>query len=295
MHVKHTSVASVLNVLVYFCPLRIFVELPNLLLHLPLFIPSHHSPSLSPSLSPPPCLSLFCSQENSLFQVGHSEHKNRIAQVKLMILLCYYLIVAIVFLVVFSALFYDFPTYVAEIVAYFLCEGLGNQPGRTCSRSTFENFSFPVIFIIVLMFLAMFPAVNLVYAISVQEVRSLFGRCLGRESPSSNTATYITGQYRRKTNSISVMSPTVHGDGFEYPMTGTMSLPRSSDIDTNGSVFNGSTELGVTKFNLQPTIMEEVNGASTEHNGKVETNAVVPSSAETMDELESCDQTMSDF
>ena len=61
-----------------------------------------------------------------------------------------------------------------DVQEYFCCELGGHNPGNPCSRSKIGNLSDLGLEILLYILLALFPVVNLIYAVNVQELKELW-------------------------------------------------------------------------------------------------------------------------
>ena len=60
-----------------------------------------------------------------------------------------------------------------NIQTYFFCEQGGHNASNPCSRSEIENQNHPSLEVISHLMVAIFPLVNLLYAVNIQELKEL--------------------------------------------------------------------------------------------------------------------------
>ena len=113
----------------------------------------------------------------------------------MIIVFLYYIVFVSVALVAFTLDIRRTDEYVAEVTKYFICESKGNG---SCSTSEYEDLSNPEITNLAIFLLGLFPAANLVYALNINELKSIIYRWLGIKKKSKfaelSTATTKTTQ-----------------------------------------------------------------------------------------------------
>ena len=57
---------------------------------------------------------------------------------------------------------------------YFLCEEEGHNASNPCSRSEIEDLRYPSLEILVNTFASLFPVVNLIYVVNIQELKEVW-------------------------------------------------------------------------------------------------------------------------
>lgn len=124
---------------------------------------------------------------------GKKKHHPGIVEVKAVIQLSYYVAIMLLYLIAFSTIFYTFPQYQAELKAYIRCEALGNLPSFRCSRYPFERFHFPIIAVVGLILLWLFPAGNLVYVVSVEAIKKSYKKQVSKLRSFSERYSNTTG------------------------------------------------------------------------------------------------------
>ena len=101
--------------------------------------------------------------------------------------------IAVLYLAGFSALFYTVDEYREELRQYFECEIWGVFE---CHRQSFERFKFPIMLVVGLILVWIFPVINLVYIVSVKDIKETYSRHMSKVHYVSN------GQSRIQVGSI---------------------------------------------------------------------------------------------
>ena len=107
--------------------------------------------------------------------------------------LFYYVIVTVVGLSQFTLLMRNAEPFKRQLEAYFACEGQSHDANQPCDRSNFEELTYPIVFCISLALIGLFPAVNLVYALNVQELKEkccLYRGSKKKQNESTNLSTF---------------------------------------------------------------------------------------------------------
>ena len=94
--------------------------------------------------------------------------RNHIVEIKLLIVLLYYMLFASFFFISFGIFFSSQKHFHAELKKYFVCEALGNEE---CDRSAIESFSFPILLNLTIYIFIAVPTVSLVYVVSWTDAR----------------------------------------------------------------------------------------------------------------------------
>ena len=100
------------------------------------------------------------------------------AESKIILVLCYYAVFAIVGLSYFSIDAAQQVDRIAAIKQYFVCEAAGS--GVECDRSGFSYFGHHVLSVLVYLTLGLIPAVNLTFVINWTVAKDLFQRAWKR-------------------------------------------------------------------------------------------------------------------
>lgn len=118
------------------------------------------------------CVLIFM-QQHGLFRQNQSQSPFKIgaAERKLLIVFCYYVVLAVISLTSFTMSTRDASAIATHTLEYFLCEQGGHNPETPCSRAAIDEMTDPVISTMSYILLGLFPIVNLVYALNVQELK----------------------------------------------------------------------------------------------------------------------------
>ena len=77
--------------------------------------------------------------------------------------------------------------FIESIQTYFFCEQGGHNASNPCSRSEIENRNHPSLEVLASLMVAIFPVVNLLYAVNIQELKELSRKWLKFFHNSVNT------------------------------------------------------------------------------------------------------------
>ena len=102
---------------------------------------------------------------------GFKLQKSKGAEVRILIVFCYYVIVGASALIAFNVTSQKLQSFSSELDAYFLCEREGT--GQICDRSGFESLTDPALQTIAFILVGIYPAINLVYVIHIADLKSL--------------------------------------------------------------------------------------------------------------------------
>ena len=134
---------------------------------------------------------------NNPFEFGTAEKK-------LLFVFFYYVLLSVVAITSFALGTRNASPFVKNIQRYFFCEQSGHDPNNPCSRSEFEKLSNPSITTLSYILLAIFPVINLVFVVNIQELKQSWRRLLkkkgitndpGTGSSVAMTSTLKRGQY----------------------------------------------------------------------------------------------------
>ena len=108
---------------------------------------------------------------------------------KILFIVCYFLGIGIFALIVVCAAFwYTVAQFRQDLSEYLLCESIGMRPGNSCAderRSLNSAVILQILFDIAYILLGSFPAVNLIYAVNIsdlkQKCRKHFPNCFTKE------------------------------------------------------------------------------------------------------------------
>jgi len=124
------------------------------------------------------------------------------AEKKLLVVFSYCVVQSSIFLTEFTLSTRNSDNLISGIQIYFLCEQGGIDPDNPCSRDYLVNL-YPSISTLSYVLLALFPVVNLIYAINLKELKDFINMLLlksKKKSSRSSSDTPSTG------NSITKMS-----------------------------------------------------------------------------------------
>ena len=86
----------------------------------------------------------------------------------------------------------NYSKYITAVSDYFQCESTGVYPNKTVCERNFEKFDSRILFTTGFFFLGMFPIVNLVYVLNVQEIKKIFSRRLKRHRTQLSLVTQLS-------------------------------------------------------------------------------------------------------
>jgi len=103
------------------------------------------------------------------FKIGAAERK-------ILIILCYYVLLGVIALTAFTIFTRNSTQFSDAIAEYWLCESTGVNPENTCDRlrESFQQLSYPGLSAVSYVLLGIFPAVNLIFAVNVKEIKQKF-------------------------------------------------------------------------------------------------------------------------
>ncbi len=105
-------------------------------------------------------------------QVFQKRGHTRVALIKILIVLLCYIALGVSYLSDFTITSWNFPTFLDELLKYFICESAGT--GEACDRSGFMQYDNLVSQTISYVFLGLLPVVNLVYVFEFRRMREAF-------------------------------------------------------------------------------------------------------------------------
>ena len=91
-----------------------------------------------------------------------------------MITFCYYVLLTVVALTSFTIATRNSGPFAEQLSNYFTCETRGNDPNNPCDRNTFRQLAIPWLTVVSLVLIYMLPAINLVYALNIKELKEKF-------------------------------------------------------------------------------------------------------------------------
>ena len=123
-------------------------------------------------------------QQHGLFTMKVSKHPFKIgtAERKILIILCYYVLLGVIALTAFTIFTRNSTQFSDAIAEYWLCESTGVNPENSCDRlrESFQQLSYPGLSAVSYVLLGIFPAVNLIFAVNVKEIKQKFKTWCGR-------------------------------------------------------------------------------------------------------------------
>ena len=101
------------------------------------------------------------------------------AERKIVIIFCYYVLLVVIALIAFSATTRNGVRFAAALADYWRCELTGVDPENPCDelRASLEGLSFPVLTSCSYILLGISPAVHLVFAVNISELKQKFKIC----------------------------------------------------------------------------------------------------------------------
>lgn len=124
-------------------------------------------------------------QQHGLFVNKYSKSPLKIgtAERKLLIVFCYYVLLAVIALTAFTLSTKNLSQSVKFILKHFDCERDGHNTSNPCSRSEFEELNNAALTTFSYILLGLFPIVNLVYAVNIQELK-VYCQCFRKKATS---------------------------------------------------------------------------------------------------------------
>lgn len=124
-------------------------------------------------------------QQQSFFRAMQSKSTFKLstAEKKLFIVFCYYVVLGVIALTTFTLATRNEERLLDEIRDHFLCEAPGT--GADCPTTEFKALSFPWLNAISYILLGLFPAINLIFAVNIKELKQ-FCSCAARYQFSSS-------------------------------------------------------------------------------------------------------------
>ena len=112
-------------------------------------------------------------QDKSPLKIGTAEKK-------LLVIIIYYVILAVLALTTFTIFSSTLQLFVKRLFEYFICEQPGPSPSESCDRSGFEDLTNPIPANMSFLLLALNPWLNLIFTINISELKEFFKHCMGR-------------------------------------------------------------------------------------------------------------------
>ena len=99
------------------------------------------------------------------------QRKAKAVEVRVLIILCYFILLGVSALTTFSVSSQNIQHFTRELISYLLCESTGTTNGKLCDRMAFEQLSNPVPTALSFLLLGLYPVVNLIYVVYIQELK----------------------------------------------------------------------------------------------------------------------------
>ena len=101
------------------------------------------------------------------------------AERKILIIFCYYVLLVVIALIAFTVITRNIGQFAAAVADYWQCELTGVDPENPCDelRASLEGLSFPVLTSFSYILLGISPAVHLVFAVNISELKQKFKTC----------------------------------------------------------------------------------------------------------------------
>ena len=116
------------------------------------------------------------------------------AEKKLLVVLCYYVILATESLTAFTLSTRNAPRILEEVEKYFFCEQGGRDPNNLCSRSEIERLTTPSLSTLSYVLLGLLPLVNLFFIANIHEIKVIMQKWCSIKKSSYKSSTAITTQ-----------------------------------------------------------------------------------------------------
>ncbi len=108
----------------------------------------------------------------------------------------YYVISTVISLTAFSDYVNKADLFQSELIKYLQCELLGHDPLNPCDRSKLESIVIGALAVLSFGFQGMLPVVNLIFTISIQDMRSKCEVLCGKMKSYSTSNTKHTASSR---------------------------------------------------------------------------------------------------
>ena len=118
------------------------------------------------------------------------------------------MVLSVIALTSFTLVTRDVEEFTDEVTKYFICEAAGVDPNNPCSRRGFEDLAVPAIPALSYILLGLFPAVNLIFAINLTELKQICGRArrFHFHSNASNSSATASTSIKRMDSRVSKMT-----------------------------------------------------------------------------------------
>ena len=106
-----------------------------------------------------------------------------------LIVLCFYVFSGVIALTNRMFTLRNSGLFVDARLDYWQCEATGVDPENPCNRASFEELMYPGLAILASVLTQIFPAVNLMFAVNMSDLKQKFKTWCGHTVISTNTAT----------------------------------------------------------------------------------------------------------
>ena len=130
-------------------------------------------------------------QQHGVIKTKPHPFKISIAERKVLIVFCYFVLLVVVALTALASLTRISGQYSITLLEYWQCEATGFDPEKQCDRlyALFEEPGPPALIAISNLLYLILPLVNLVFVINVTELKQKFKTWRGGEAASSQPTT----------------------------------------------------------------------------------------------------------
>ena len=105
-----------------------------------------------------------------------------------LIILCCYLFSGVIALTSRIFTLRNNGLFVEALLEYMHCEATGVDPENPCNRASFEELMYPGLTTLASVITGIYPAVNLIFAVNIGELKQKFKTWSGKAVISTNTA-----------------------------------------------------------------------------------------------------------
>ena len=130
-------------------------------------------------------------QQHGLLRTKMSKHSIKLSAAgrTVLIVLCFYVFSGVIALSNRTFTLRNNGLLVDAQLEYWQCEATGVDPEKPCNRAPFEELMYPGLTILGSVLTQIFPAVNLIFAVNMSELKQKFKTWCGHTVISTNTAT----------------------------------------------------------------------------------------------------------
>ena len=132
------------------------------------------------------------------FQIGTPERK-------LLIILCYYVLLAMVALSGVSVPLRNAEPLTNVVTEYWKCEAAGIVPENPCNRAPLEQQTNPELITISYVLLWIFPTVNLIFAVNISELKQKFKTWHGQAATPTDSSSEAPPLNRTRTRTTIIL------------------------------------------------------------------------------------------